>query len=135
MEVLERDDWQCQKCGNKKLTLHVHHLRYLPNKDPWEYGTNDLLTLCADCHEYETETRKEQEDQLIEMLRIRKFMSDDIGCIVDFLLRASEIYHPEHLSLSLRWNLWSKPGVKNGRNLLAGLIENFQTRGKGHGKI
>lgn len=44
---LEMDNFQCQICGNPKQ-LHVHHLFY-----PHTLGTetvNDLITLCADCH-------------------------------------------------------------------------------------
>ena len=49
-EILERDDFTCQRCFSYRCTLQVHHLHYYPLHDPWEYDDDDLITLCADCH-------------------------------------------------------------------------------------
>lgn len=48
--VFERDDWECQKCGDKKGPLHCHHINgYAQNKilanDP-----DNCITLCKACH-------------------------------------------------------------------------------------
>ena len=50
LEILERDNWTCQKCMDKEITLHVHHLKY--NGNPWELDEGDLITLCKHCHEF-----------------------------------------------------------------------------------
>lgn len=50
LEILERDGWACQICGDKKTTLHVHHLYYEKNLDPWDYHIFTLMTLCEMCH-------------------------------------------------------------------------------------
>lgn len=50
LEVLQRDDWTCLCCGATDRTLHVHHVVYLPKRDPWEYAECFLQTLCEDCH-------------------------------------------------------------------------------------
>lgn len=55
LEIFERDKWVCQKCGSNEETLHVHHLYYERDKEPWEYPRSSLLTLCLDCHEAERE--------------------------------------------------------------------------------
>ena len=55
LEILKRDHWTCQECGDKKSTLHVHHIYYEENKMPWEYKNNSLITLCGSCHKNETE--------------------------------------------------------------------------------
>ena len=34
-EIMQRDNFTCQKCGCKTKTLNVHHLHYLPNRNPW----------------------------------------------------------------------------------------------------
>jgi hypothetical protein len=133
LKILERDEWQCQKCGEKENTLHVHHLRYFPNKEPWEYLDEDLLTLCCDCHEYETEARKEYESQLIDMLRAMRFLADDVQGVMDFLFAAVQMYHPQHLSEALRWNLRNKNGVIYGRKLLKKMITNFECQGRYYG--
>lgn len=56
LEVLSRDDWKCLCCKrgeNGGVCLHVHHSYYQKNKAPWEYNTDTLVTLCAECHERE----------------------------------------------------------------------------------
>lgn len=40
LEILERDGWECQNCGGKDKTLHVHHKRY--RGKPWETRANKL---------------------------------------------------------------------------------------------
>jgi 5-methylcytosine-specific restriction endonuclease McrA len=48
LEVLERAGWLCQLCGDSTTQLHVHHPKYVPNCEPWEY--ENLISLCATCH-------------------------------------------------------------------------------------
>jgi 5-methylcytosine-specific restriction endonuclease McrA len=52
--VLRRDDHTCQDCGGKEewgYQLHVHHIKYISNKEPWEYPPSYVITLCKRCHE------------------------------------------------------------------------------------
>ena len=49
LEVLSRDDWACVHCGETRLTLHVHHLKYTKG-EPWDISSEYLETLCKDCH-------------------------------------------------------------------------------------
>jgi 5-methylcytosine-specific restriction endonuclease McrA len=53
LEILERDDFMCQVCGDTKKTLIVHHKNYYPNNDPWDYVDTNFITLCNKCHETE----------------------------------------------------------------------------------
>ncbi len=50
LEVLEREDFKCEWCGDSDNTLHVHHWYYDRGKDPWEYPAAHLSALCEDCH-------------------------------------------------------------------------------------
>lgn len=50
LEIFERDGWKCMACLSKDNTLHVHHIFYLPKKDPWDIPNGLLITLCNDCH-------------------------------------------------------------------------------------
>lgn len=50
LEIMKRDNFECQHCGDKESQLHVHHRRYLNNKMPWEYDDIYLITLCDSCH-------------------------------------------------------------------------------------
>ena len=50
LEILERDGWKCMACGEKDKTLHVHHIFYLKDLDPWDIPDGLLITFCKDCH-------------------------------------------------------------------------------------
>lgn len=49
-EILVRDNFKCTKCSSDKF-LHVHHIKYDNNLEPWEYPDEYLITLCNKCHE------------------------------------------------------------------------------------
>lgn len=66
-EILTRDKFTCQLCGDTTNTLHVHHLRYIKGNNPWEYSDEDLLTLCEDCH---NKTHEEINKQLMSFVSI-----------------------------------------------------------------
>lgn len=53
LQVFERDDWECNACGNKDRQLQVHHLKY--HGKPWDAPDEHLETLCDECHEWRTE--------------------------------------------------------------------------------
>lgn len=53
LEIMERDGWACVECGADRITLNVHHTRYLRGCAPWEYPSDMLRTLCERCHEAE----------------------------------------------------------------------------------
>jgi len=53
LEIFQRDNFQCQSCDRTDLTLHVHHLKYFPNLEPWEYEDHYLVTYCELCHNSE----------------------------------------------------------------------------------
>lgn len=62
LEILERDEWTCQTCGDTEATLTVHHKSYqmVEGKfvDVWNYNDCDLKTLCLVCHQSEEENLK-----------------------------------------------------------------------------
>lgn len=51
LEILERDCFTCVECRREDLELHVHHIRYIRGRDPWDYPEELLVTLCAECHD------------------------------------------------------------------------------------
>jgi 5-methylcytosine-specific restriction endonuclease McrA len=73
LEILARDGWTCRVCHDTESTLHVHHIQYLQNHDPWDYPNDLLLTLCNLCHELEQD-RREMESFLLDTLREHRFM-------------------------------------------------------------
>lgn len=59
LEIMQRDGWQCKFCGIKTEELHVHHVFYLPNRQPWEYEDEYLVTVCHACHSEEEKMKAE----------------------------------------------------------------------------
>ncbi|VAX11695.1 hypothetical protein MNBD_GAMMA26-60 [hydrothermal vent metagenome] len=51
-EVIELDGHACRICKRAEpdVVLQVHHKRYIPGKQPWEYAYADCETLCKGCH-------------------------------------------------------------------------------------
>lgn len=68
LDIFLRDDWNCQNCGNKDETLHVHHKVYR-RSDPWDVPSSDLITLCESCHEVETFNRGDVEIRFLRSLK------------------------------------------------------------------
>ena len=69
LEVLERDGWKCYVCQDNETTLHVHH-KYYSNGDPWDVPNTALVTLCAVCHEDETNLMPEM------VAKMKTFLGD-----------------------------------------------------------
>ena len=59
LQILDRDKFTCQHCGETTKTLHVHHIHYYTGMLPWEYADGLLITLCYECHELEEARKKE----------------------------------------------------------------------------
>jgi len=47
-QVLKRDGWRCQLCGDQN-NLHVHHIN--SRSSLGDDTMQNLITLCANCHE------------------------------------------------------------------------------------
>jgi len=50
LDIMQRDNFTCRVCGDKKKTLHVHHVKYYKYTEPWEINNEYLFTLCEKCH-------------------------------------------------------------------------------------
>ena len=54
-EIIIRDEYKCVICSSTE-SLEVHHRQYhffkrvKKYKEPWEYPSNLLITLCKSCH-------------------------------------------------------------------------------------
>ena len=59
LKILERDGFTCQHCGSRERELQVHHRVYHKGAKPWEYDDSELITLCNQCHEVETEVKNQ----------------------------------------------------------------------------
>ena len=52
LEVMQKNDFQCQICFDKESTLNVHHKEYFKGHEPWDYDSNQLIVMCENCHKY-----------------------------------------------------------------------------------
>lgn len=50
LEIMQRDYFTCQECGDNKNQLHIHHKTYKSGNDPWDYRDDNFETLCNNCH-------------------------------------------------------------------------------------
>jgi hypothetical protein len=66
LEIFSRDAWACQKCGDDKSELHVHHKEY--TGEPWNAPDNFLVTLCDSCHKSTHDDRSEIDKDLTRLL-------------------------------------------------------------------
>ena len=51
LEVLGKNNFTCQLCGQDEKELNVHHVNYDSKRKIWEYDDHELLVLCKSCHE------------------------------------------------------------------------------------
>jgi len=75
LQILERDKFRCQICGNSEKTLHVHHIVYLDNHDPWDYKNYLLITICEECHNYISDYSNPDYDNKVN---IKKMIADHV---------------------------------------------------------
>ena len=83
LEILDRDKWTCQVCGDKESTLHVHHTCYFGKKDPWDYPEENLITLCEECHSLEHDEMFDLIKARIQILKECGILLTDIADLLD----------------------------------------------------
>jgi len=110
LEILERDGWMCQKCFDPESTLVVHHRRYLPNIEPWDYPDDLLITLCEDCHEFEWSERPGDESDLLSMLSDH-FFAEDIHSLAAGFYQLKLLASHEVVASVYEWAL-SSPEIQ-----------------------
>ena len=56
LEILERDNYECQVCkeeGGFTPATTVHHILHLENRPDLAFDNDNLLSVCAACHNKE----------------------------------------------------------------------------------
>jgi len=77
LEIMTRDNWTCQICGDKRDSLQVHHKEYISNKKPWEYSNLFLITLCETCHSIIENSKEKHGKMDFKQMRTACFGSDN----------------------------------------------------------
>ena len=88
LEILNRDNFTCQYCGNDKDQLHVHHLCYDSSYNPWDVDDSALITVCETCHKIEHLKLTELEDQIITFLRINNIIYPGLNKSINEIIKS-----------------------------------------------
>jgi 5-methylcytosine-specific restriction endonuclease McrA len=92
LEIMQRDEFMCQNCGEKEKTLNVHHIKYLKGHEIWDYDNSYLITLCNKCHS----ERHELIDSITHMVvSSNNLYLDEINC----LLKSIEGLFPPEINI------------------------------------
>lgn len=78
LEILERDNWQCQICSDEESNLQVHHRAYDKGIEPWDHLDDALVTLCEGCHAAEFDLGYAITNRLIKTLKMSGFFLNDL---------------------------------------------------------
>lgn len=65
--MLQKAGFECQNCGDKEKTLHVHHKIYRKGASVWDYADTELEVLCEDCHLNETMLRRQLDEAIAQL--------------------------------------------------------------------
>jgi hypothetical protein len=90
LEIMQRDEFTCQKCNHTKTTLNVHHIEYIKALKPWEYPEEKLITLCKFCHlEIEELKKKGDKTPFTDIAIFNIFGEKDNPIRISFILHGS----------------------------------------------
>lgn len=130
LEILQRDEFTCQRCGDTTTMLAIHHKYYLPRTEPWEYSDDALLTLCEFCHSHETEDRPGTEADLILIFKRLPFLVEDLHDIGQGFLNLSghnPIKDRITLAQAFKWFLSSPSEI-------AAMVNRYETQREENGE-
>jgi hypothetical protein len=85
LEILERDDYICQSCNDVDSELHVHHITYFPDLQPWEYDNKYLITVCDNCHK-EIHSYKKENRYIVDIFSMNVDFSKEMNVILNTML-------------------------------------------------
>ncbi len=119
LEIMQRDEFTCQKCMDSESTMNVHHCFYETNAQPWDYPNDSLITLCEECHLLETESCYTAKKTFAEVFSRMGFLSVHFSDV-------SSIMHEEQM----RGNLGYLNGAKTDifASALGWAISNIEMR-------
>lgn len=61
--------------------MHVHHIKYLSNLEPWEYENEYLATYCELCHNTEHLIGDQVNEILMELIRVNRIFIKPVSQI------------------------------------------------------
>lgn len=101
LEILQRDNWTCQSCGDKSETLHVHHKWYEKSVEPWDYKGPCLVTLCNSCHDLEHKVSDDCHKILARSIMCKGLLSQSFIAIAEAIRDMDDKKFSETFGLTL----------------------------------
>lgn len=114
LEILSKDEFTCQLCGDTEETLHVHHKYYAEGCEPWD-EENDLglVTLCAPCHKEEGNKGKWLKMFSERFKDSSVFYYSDLERIAEMLTAALPFHNKDVIICSIEYALGDQKIMKN----------------------
>ena len=107
LEVLQRDDFTCQKCGDAETELHVHHRTYHRGRKVWETPIDDLVTLCKPCHKaVEQAVREARESVTGGEAKAHEGLDDMRLAMVEGFKKALAHHHEQPVRFADDFEFW-----------------------------
>lgn len=79
LEIMQRDEFACQRCFDSESTLNVHHRFYKKDSAPWDYPDGSLVTLCESCHKDESAILNAEKKLLLDEMSIKGVMAAEFS--------------------------------------------------------
>ena len=120
LEVLSRQNFTCQSCGESDQTLHVHHTYYEKGKSPWEYPDESLKVVCEPCHERAQSVLTDLHRQLgrLPVYEVDRVHGYTAGCELELGRSVGKIHvYSEAFAIGLG-NVFSINGVMLWRHII-----------------
>ena len=118
--ILSRDGFTCRSCHASKegiedddepFMLHVHHLWY-EGDNPWEAPSEALITLCEDCHEYESEQGVAERRLFIRLFQSHGWLSTDFNHILSGMYGNPPLHHVAEVEACMWAAAYEYPGIR-----------------------
>lgn len=88
LTIIQLANYRCEDCGEPRKEdswFEVHHCFYAVGRDPWDYGSDLLICLCPECHEFRQ--GREQAAQIVFSQFMRKMPRRQLeNAVWEFLL-------------------------------------------------
>ena len=107
LTIFNRDEFKCRICKDTSSELHIHHCWYEKGFKAWEYPDECYVTLCAACHESETNFSKILLPKIVSTLKRKGYLFVDLIDVLSFF----ESTEPKQFG-TMRWILGVSETIK-----------------------
>lgn len=96
--ILQKDDYQCAFCSSDD-NLQTHSLNFS------SHAANPIVTICENCLQSERKYRKNEEKNLLNELRSKRFGFQEVYSIAHGINNMTEFHVPSVMASVISWTL------------------------------